>query len=251
MPSSVVTPQLNETTAPYQFDGAVTMSGPTTMNGTVSMSGVVAGPATFNGSATIAGVNAAVALSPPAPSDVGLKAWTFPTYLATGTATFSVVGSVYLAMTHLTSGLTYGTIYAAIGTSGGSITTGSSFAGVYNGAGTLVATTADISTVLGTGTYVPGLYYSFPLATAFTVTTAGPYWVGMFFNAGGTASFPVFKTAAGNVTGATGAQIAAGPGTAPFPFAAIATTSATAMPATFALGSAGTTGAIVYWAGLA
>ena len=230
-------PQLNETTAPYQFDGTVLTGG-----GNVSL-----------------------AMSPLGPADLGLKAWNFPTYNCTGTATFSVVGSVYLTLMHLQYGLTYSNIYINVLANAGTASAGSCFAGIYNSSGTLVATTNDLSGVLSTVAGKTGIL-TFPLATALTPAASGPYFVGMFFNASGTASFPVLagmtgQTAANSLTNYAGSVgftalsntgLPVGTGTTfAYPFAAIATTSGTAMPGTFAIGSAGTTGAQVFWCGLA
>jgi len=87
----------------------------------------------------------------------------------------------------------------------------------------------------------------------------------MFFNASGTASFPVLagiqgQTAANSLTTWAGSigftalstlPTPVGTGTVyAYPWSAIATTSGTAMPGTFAIGSAGTTGAQTFWCGL-
>jgi len=227
-------PQVNETTAPQAFDGPVSVGG-----------GQVSG-------------------GPVGPSDVALKTWNFPSYMCTGTATFSVAGSVYLSMVHLAANTTYSNIYVNVLANGGTATTGSNFAGIYNSAGTLVASTGDLSGPLGTGAGSTKLL-TFPLATALTTgTSSAPYYVGMFFNASGTASFPVLAGIAGqtaaNSLGTLAGQIgncggltsgAAPAAAAPFPFAAIATTSGTALPASFVLGSAGTTGAQCFWTALA
>lgn len=237
MAGSNVTPAVNESTVPYQFDGTVTMGG----------------------------ANASSAMSPLQPADLALKAWNFPSYLATGTSTFSVVGSVYLTLMHLNYGVTYSNIFVSAIANVGTASAGSCFAGIYNSAGTLVATTGDIAGVLGTAAGNTGLL-QFPLATALTPAAGGPYYVGMFFNASGTASFPVLagiagQTAANSLTTLAGTIAKCGgissttatvsTGTTPYVFSAVATTSATQMPATFALGSAGTTGAQCFWCGLA
>ena len=230
-------PQVNETQAPYLFDGTVLTGG----------------------------ANVTLAMSPLNPADLALKAWNFPTYNCTGTATFSVVGSVYMTLMHLQTGLTYSNIHVNVIANGGTASAGSCFAGLYNSTGTLVATTADLSGVLSTVAGKTGLM-TFPLATAYTPTTSGQYYVGMFFNASGTASFPVLggmtgQTAANSLTTYAGSvgftalstlttPVGTGGTVYPSPFAAIATTSGTAMPGTFALGSAGTTGAQVFWCGL-
>jgi hypothetical protein len=226
---AIVTPALNETTSPYQFDGTVVMGG----------------------------ANASAALTPMTPATVNLKAWNFPTWLATGTASaVTLIGSVYLSAVHLNYGQTYSNIYVRIQANTGTASVGSNWAGLYNSAGTLVATTADISGILGTAAGTTG-YLAFPLATAYTPSTGGLYWTACQFSTGAvaTSSMPVFYAMANQVTLTTSAGVIGGPlltaGTNAFPFAAVATTSATALPATFALGSAGTTGAYVYWAGLA
>jgi hypothetical protein len=225
------TPPVNETTSPYQFDSPVTVGG-----------GQISG-------------------GPTAPADFGFKTWNVPLWSATGTSTFSVVGSVYLTALHLQYGLTYSNIYVNVLANGGTASAGSCFAGLYNSAGTLVATTADLSGALSTVAGNKGVL-SFPLSTAYTPASSGQYYVGMFFNASGTASFPVLagvagQTAANALTSFVGSYVPLGFSTtsatqaAPYPWAAIATTSATAMPATFTLTSAGTTGAQAYWAALA
>jgi hypothetical protein len=231
------TPPLNETTSPYLFDSAV----------------------------SIGGAAAWTSLSPWAPADFGFKAWNIPTYFATGTSTFNVVGSVYLTTMHLTANQTYSNIYVSVLASGGTATAGSCFAGIYNSAGTLVATTADISGVLGTGAANLG-NLAFPLSTSYTPSAGGLFYVGMFFNTSGTASFPVLRsmvgqTAANGLTAWAGTvgwaglngtgAVGTGTNVAPYPWSAIATTSATSMPASFTLGSAGTTGATCFWCGLA
>jgi hypothetical protein len=172
-----------------------------------------------------------------------------------------VAGSVYLSLVHLSANTTYSNIYVNVLANVGTASAGSCFAGIYNALGTLVATTADLSGVLST---VAGntKQLAFPLATAYTPSASAPFYVGMFFNASGTASFPVLAGLAGQTasnTAALAGTIANCGGitsvtatvAAPFPFAAIATTSGTAMPATFALGSAGTTGAQCFWTALA
>jgi hypothetical protein len=195
-----------------------------------------------------------------APADFALKAWNFPLWNAAGTGTFSVVGSVGLAALHLSAGQQYNNIYVNVIATGGTATAGSNFAGLYNSAGTLVATTADISGALGTGAGNKGIL-AFPLTGTFTPAVSGQYYVGMFFNTSGTGSFPVLASLTGQ-TAATSQGLFVGSfipvgisatsvaSAAPYSFAAVATTSATAMPASFALGSAGTTGASAYWCGV-
>jgi hypothetical protein len=224
-------PPVNETTSPYQFDGLVTQGG-----------GQISG-------------------SPMGPSNLGFKAWNFPVQEATGTGTFTVAGSVYLTAMNLQYGVTYSNIYVNALANAGTASAGSCFAGLYNSAGTLVATTNDLSGVLGTGIGTTHVL-TFPLATAYTPASSGQFYVGMFFNASGTASFPVLAAAAGQ-TAATGTTLFVGSyfpygvtaggvltGTSPYMFSAIATTAATVMPPTFTLTAAGTTGAQAYWCGM-
>lgn len=220
------TPPLNETTSPYQFDGTI----------------------------VVGGSNATAALTPMTPMTVGLKAWTFPTYLAAGTSSgLALIGSVYLAAVHLNASQTYSNIYINVRANIGTAQAGSCWAGIYNSGGSLVATTNDISGVLGTAAGNTG-YLAFPLSTAYTPPAAGVYWTALQINSGtAVGSAPSFATPAGALsTLTTGANTVAGPVlTSGFPFAAVATTGATALPGTFALGSAIGTGAYVYWAGLA
>jgi hypothetical protein len=212
--------------------------------------------ATLAGPVTMGGANASYVMSNLGPADVGLKAWSFAVDAATGTASaVTVAGSVYLTTTHLTGGVTYGTIYLKFQANGGTASTGSNFAGLYNSAGYLVATSNDISLAMGTAAGSTG-YITCPLATAYTPSGGGQYWVGAFFNASAAGSFPVLYARSGFVTVSTsagnGVNGIAGPVQAtPYPYAAVATSSATALPSSFTLGSAGTTGAYVYWAGLA
>jgi hypothetical protein len=222
------TPPLNETTSPYQFDGTI----------------------------NVGGANASTAMSPMTPATLGLKAWNFPTWLATGTASaLTLFGSVYLSAVHLNYGLSYNNIYVRIQANIGTAQAGSCWAGLYNSAGTLVATTNDISGVLGTAGGTTG-YLAFPLSTTYTPAAGGLYYTGLQFNYGtATSSAAAFYTMANQITVTTSAGIIGGPllvaGTNAFPFSAIATVGPGSLPPSFALGSAGTTGAYVYWAGLA
>ena len=215
-----------------------------------------AGTTTIAGQANVGGANAGYALSALNPSDIGLKAWSFPTDAATGSpSALAIIGSVYLTTTHLAAGVGYGTIFLKVQSNAGTATAGQCFAGLYNSAGSLVATTADISGALGTALGTTG-YIACPLTGTYTPTTGGQHWVGAFFNASNAGSFPGLYTRSGFATVATSAGTTvtgiAGPlGTQPYPYAVVATTSATALPGTFPLGSAGTAGAFVYWAGLA
>lgn len=235
--------------APVIFQGSVTVGnagGVFTAQDGVSTA--------LGGPTTIAGARADYVMSALVPGDTGLKAWSFPVKDATGTGSaVTVAGTVYLSSLHLSAGVTYGTIYLKVQANGGTASAGSNFAGLYNSSGVLVATTADISIKLGTTGGTTG-YFTLPLATAYTPTTSGQHWVGAFFNASAAGSLPQLYCMANFVTVTTSAGvgvngIAAPNGAAPFPYATIATTSATAMPASFTLGSAVNTGAYVFWCG--
>lgn len=223
-------PPVNETTSPYNFDSQV----------------------------NIAGADATGGLSGLQPADVSLKAWTFPTYLASGSASaVTVTGSVYLAAVHLRLNQTYSNVYFKLQANGGTAGTTSagpanSFAGIYNNLGSLVATTGTIDAILGTGAGTSGAITT-ALSTAYTAQYSGLHYVALQFAASPAGSFPALNTYAGFTTVTTSAGTIALPGVtaAPYPYSAVATTSGTALPATFTLGSAGTTGAFAYWAGLA
>jgi len=224
--------------------------------GPVTFSGAVTAPSGFSGTTSIGGANASAALSPVNPADIGLKAWSFPNYLALGTASaVTVVGSVYMSAVHLTAGVSYSNLYLKLQANGGTANAGSNFAGLYNSAGQLVATTADLATRLGTNAGTTG-YITCPLTAAYTPSAGGLYWVAAQFNFANAGSFPAFYTMTNFITvttsaGTTSTGIAAPTGTTPYPYAAIATAAATALPATTALTSVGTTGAYVFWAGAA
>jgi hypothetical protein len=253
--------------SPVVFDAAVvfTSYAPLTLNAPATFNSSVTGTSpTFSGTVSVAslaatGTLSALHLEAPAvsagqPDVAGLRAWNFPTYVMGGTATFPVQGTVYGAALHLTPGVTYSTMYVRVLANVGTASAGSCFAGVYNSLGTLVATTNDVSGVLGTAAGTTG-YLAFPLATAYTPAAGGIFYAGMFFNASGTASYPVLQglqqqTAANSVT--TLAGTVNGPlGTTPAVFWATATTSGTAMPVSFSLSALGTTGAQCPWVGLA
>lgn len=237
------------------YTGSKYFPEPAIFAGPVTVQGTLSAPA-LSGPTLIGGANASYALSPLGPDGGGLKAWSFPNYLALGTASaVTVQGSVYLAQAHLTAGVSYSTVYVKLQANGGTALAGSNFAGLYNSAGALVATTADLSTALGTNAGTTG-YIACPLATAYTPPVGGVHWVGCEFNFTNAGSYPVFYTMSNFVTlatsaGKTATGIAAPNGTQPYPYSAVATTSGTALPASFALGSAGTTGAYVFWAGVA
>jgi hypothetical protein len=236
------------------YQGSHYETAPTVFSGPVTVQGAL--NANLAGTAQIGGANAAYALSPLGPADIGLKAWSFPNYLALGTASaVTVVGSVYMAATHLTAGVPYSNLYVKVQASGGTANAGSNFAGLYNSSGALVATTADLATRLGTNAGTTG-YITCPLTATYTPTSSGLYWVAAQFNFANAGSFPALYCMSNFVTvttsaGTTSTGIAAPTGTTPYPYAAIATTGATALPASFTLTNAGTTGAYVFWAGAA
>jgi hypothetical protein len=243
-------------TGPVTFNGAETHTGAETHSGAVAFTGTNTMPA-ISGTTLIGGANAAYALSPVDPAASGLKAWSFPNYLALGTASaVTVVGSVYLSEVHLTGGVTYSTLYVKLQANGGTANAGSNFAGLYNSAGTLVATTADLSGALGTNAGTTG-YIACPLTAGYTPPSpGGKYWVAAQFSMANAGSFPAFYCLSNFVTvttsaGTTATGVAAPAGTTPYPFTAIATAAATALPASFTLTNAGTTGAYAFWAGAA
>ena len=232
----------------HQEAGAYVFNGPVTFAGTPGV--------TFaGGTQVIGGANASYALSPVGPGDIGLKAWSFPNYLALGTASaVTVVGSVYLSAVHLSAGVSYSNLYLKLQANGGTAQA-TNFAGLYNSSGQLVATTGDLTGALGTGTGNTG-YITCPLSAAYTPTVSGQFWVAAQFKFANAGSFPAFYTMSNFVTvatsaGTTATGVAAPAGTTPYPYSAIATTSATALPASFTLTNAGTTGAYVFWAGAA
>lgn len=229
-------PTLNETTAPYLFDGTV-----------------LAG-----------GSNVNYAMAPVAPNNFAYKAWNFHPYFCGGTATVMQVGSVYLAAVNLQYGVTYSNIYVNLLTTGGTAVTGSNFAGIYNAAGTLVAQTADISSVIGTGN--SGLL-QFPLATALTPAASAQYWVAFTSTANSAGAAPVLLglaaqttvglsngTLAQTIGGVTGGVTTTGvlPAVAaPYPFTTIGTGLHNTLPATFTAATSTTALAQCFWTGLA
>ena len=223
MAGTIVTPATNETTAPMQFDGTV----------------------------TVGAVNASSYFSAPSysPSTVGLQAWTFPTNVATGTGSAVTVGGrLYLAQLNLPANMQLNKMYFNIATAASGATSAQNFAGLYNSSGALVATTSDLTTAIGTNTgYITGT-----LTATYTVPTAGVYYYAIYFNAGTT--LPVLTCMASEVTVTTSATAAAGPvATATqYPFSVSATTgNTTALPASITLSSNSLTGAYVFWGGLA
>lgn len=235
------------------YPGSRYFPAPAVFGSTVTVQGALSA-ATVTGTTSIGGANAAYALSPLAPDGAGLKAWSFPNYLALGTASaVTVTGSVYLSQVHLAAGVPYSTVYIKLQANGGTAVA-TNFAGLYSPSGALVATTADLTGALGTAAGTTG-YIACPLTAAYTPAAGGAHWVACQFSFTNAGSYPAFYTMSNFVTVATSAGktvtgIAAPNGTQPYPYAAVATTSGTALPASFALGSAGTVGAYVFWAGL-
>lgn len=222
MPSSIINPQTNETLAPYQFDAAVTISGANLAGGTTAFS----------------------------PANVGLKAWTFPLFLASGTGAATTAQDLYLAQVNLSTATTFGNIYVnavAVGTTNPSTT--ASFAGVYyvntGSTAALVASTAQIGSATGTTTG----FKTYPLTAQFTTAGTGQYYVGVLY---GTGTQPQLATPTGATATSTGATIAAGPvaTAASYPFV-LGGTSLSSLPTTITLSSDALTGALVFWAGLA
>lgn len=218
----IVTPQVNETTAPVQFDGAVTAGGVSITAGASSLS----------------------------PSNMGLLAWNFPTTFNTGTGSAVTTGGLlYLSAVNLTGGVTYANPWIRIATAASGATSGQNFAGLYNSAGVLQVSSNDMTTVIGTNTgYIKGTF-----ATPFIPAASGTYYFGCFFNAGTT--LPVLGTVNGGVTVTTSAA-AAGSATgiltaATFPYAVSATSgNTTALPASITMSSNTATGAYIFWCGL-
>lgn len=214
---AVYVPPVNETTSPYQFDGAV----------------------------TIAGTSASGAMSVSSPSNAGMQAWSFPLALASGTAgALTGQGQQVLAGLNLPLNTSYSNIYLKVATASNGLTSGQCFAGVYSPSGTLVASTAQLATTVGTSTGV----ITCPLISPFTTTVAGQYWVGCFFNGGTNPALSVFTGLTAITTGATAA---AGVATAAnYPFAVNGTSLSTALPTSITPSSNSLTSAFVFWAGL-
>jgi hypothetical protein len=230
--ASVITPALNETQAPYQFDNYVLVSGADTRGIQSPMS---------NGQVT-----------------GQLVAQNFPTFLATGTAgATATAGSNMLAMLTLAANTTVNNIWINVITAASSLTSGQCFAGLYYvgpvsslpaaTTAALVGTTAQLATTVGTNTG----FIKCPLTTPYTTASAGAYYVGCYFN--GT-STPKMACYSGFVTATTSAGIVAtfpNTSTSQYPFAVNGTSlTTTGMPTSLTITSNSTTNAFCYWAGV-
>ena len=217
MPSSVINPQLNETLAPYQFDAGVTISGSNLSGGTASL----------------------------APAQYGLKGWSFPVILASGTSAAITTGSVYLSQVTLPVNTTLANIYYYQVGSATALSTTASFAGVYfvNSSSTaaLVASTAALTTT--NFSTAAATFKALPLTAQYTTAATGTYYLALLIGAttgptmGAPASIPPSTLLTGPVNAA-----------AAYPFA-INGTGASTLPATLTLSS--NTAAVALWAGCA
>jgi hypothetical protein len=213
-------PAVNETTAPVQFDGAVTLAG-------ASLSGLASGGS---------------------PSQQGLLAWTFPLALASGTASAAAAnGLLYLAGMSLPANTTVSNIWLYSQAAASTVTASQNFAGLYSSSGALLAGTA--ATTLDVPVATAGIVKG-PLAAPYTTTASGTYYVGCFFNA--TTNLKFF-TPAGFVTVTTSATSYQGFGAltaATYQFAVNGSGLTTALPTTITMSSNTLTGSFAYWAGL-
>jgi hypothetical protein len=228
MPTSIVTPATNESTAPIQNDGGATFTSAFTVSG-----------ASYSG-------NGLAAASPGA---LALKAWNYPVELAsqlTGASGQQTSQSLGIYQTYLHSGLIVSNVYAYQAVAGNTVSTTVSFAGLYycNTASTaaLVSSTAALS-VTNLSTAVG--FKTFPLSTPFTTVNAGQYYVGFLLQA---TTMPVFGALTSNMT----PTIAAGPAAAAaqYPFA-VNGTSLSTLPTTLTTSSNTLTNAVCTWIGLA
>ena len=145
---SIINPQTNETQAPYQFDGGVTIGGANLAGGGASLS----------------------------PSNVGLKAWDFPLALAGGTGAAMTSAYLYIAQVNLPVNTAFSNLYVnQTGTLAAVPSTTASFAGLWyvntSSTAALVASTAQIGTATGTGAG----FKTYPLTAAFTTASPGTY----------------------------------------------------------------------------
>lgn len=239
---------LNE--APVWFDNAVTITstgGSLTTNGPVTYNGTV----TFNSAVNTGSINSNDAYSVIAPSSLGLKAYNFPFYLATGTGSaVTTAGALYLAKIPIVGGTLVTNVYIKIATAASGLTTGQNFVGLYNSSGVRVATSADMTATIGTNTGV----ITCPMAAAYTTPASDYYYVAMFFNAGTTQ--PVLSTYAGFATVTTdvatfGSATTFGNTAAKYPFAVSSTGgNTTALPASITMSGNTATGAYTLWTGV-
>jgi len=219
LPTSIINPQVNETLAPYQFDGGVTIGG-----------------------ANIAGGASALA-----PAVVGLKAWSFPLALAGGSVAALTSAYLYLAQVNLPVNTAFSNIYVnMLGTVAALPSTTASFAGVWyvntSSTAALVASTAQIGTATGT----TAGFKTYPLTAQYTTTSSGTYYVGLVYGSNG----PSLSVAAATAI-TTGATTVAGPvaTASQYPFA-INGTSVSTLPVSLALTSNQLATAEVFWVGL-
>jgi hypothetical protein len=216
LPSTAINPQINETLAPYQFDGGVTISGSNISGGTSAL----------------------------APVNEGLKAWTFPLLMAAGTSAAITTGSVYLSQLTLAVNTPLSNIYYYMTGSASALSTTASFGGLYyvgtSSTASLVASTAGFSTT--NFSTAPG-FKTIPLTAQFTTVATGSYYVALLV---GATTAPTMAT----VTGNPSATVAAGPvlSAASYPFA-INGTGASSLSTTLTLSS--NTAAIPIWAAVA
>jgi hypothetical protein len=215
LPSSTINPQVNETTAPYQFDAGVTISGANISGGTTALS----------------------------PGNVALKGWSFPLTFAVSSAA-PTTGSVYVSQITLPVATTLANVYFYQNTAAG-IGTTTSFVGLYYASTSSTAALVASSAAIGTATVssTPG-FKAVPFTTPFTTAATGSYYVAMVW--GGTG--PTIQT--GSALSSQGA-IAAGPvpSSSAYPFA-VNGTGQTSLPVTLTLASASST-VPAYWLGVA
>jgi hypothetical protein len=229
---SVITPALNETQAPFQFDSAVAISG-------TDIRGVASNP----------GINSQNA--------GGLIATNYATYLgaATGSAALTS-GTLYYAMLNLAANTTVSNLWLNIITAANGLTSGQCFAGLYYAgavsnlanatAAPLVATTGNLSAVVGTQTG----FIKMPLSAPYTTVTGGAYIVGAYFNGG---TNPVLGVMTGYLTLTTGpATFAKFPNTtaSQYPFGTNGTSLTTTQPTSLTLTSNATTNGFTFWTGV-
>jgi hypothetical protein len=222
LPSSIINPQTNETLAPYQFDGGVTISG-------VNVSG-----STTNASA----------------GQLGLKAFNFAPLLASGSGTATTAQDLYLMQVNLSTATTFTNIYAYVAVALTAVpSTTASFAGIYqvtnSSTAVLVASTAQIGTTIGTTSG----FKTFALTASYTTPNTGQFYVGVLM---GTGSQPQFSTPSGGTAVTLAPTLAAGPvlTAANYPFA-LNGASLTTLPTTVTTTSNALTNALAIWVGLA
>ena len=139
MAGSSATPQLNENTVPWQFDGAV----------------------------TVAGQSLSAKMTAPGPSAFGYQGMTVPLTSATGTAALGTAGAVYLCALYLPQNITLTSMYFAVTTAG---TNTHNLLGIYSSAGTQMAYATDLGVISTTGLKTG------TLTAPWKVPSAGLYW---------------------------------------------------------------------------